>query len=446
MVLLREIRIHLAPGTHFNAADNPDRLPTITVDNITIQGSSAAGTPTSTFSGFRILSANVVLKNLVITNLVWLGGGTATLENNVFRQGRLQIHREGDVIHHVPHQVIGNRFFAHAANHEFLSVFNVQGVVVEQSRFQGQNFFFRSKTSSSVEFRDCDFIRTGDSPLTQHTANATLARQIFVDSYFELDGVAVGERQDWIATQGKLNRNNFGFSRIELRDSNRDGDSLVFQEAPNTAWEDNHVFDGSPQIYPDQVLETSGENYVDIASLPHNIGSGDFTWALWVKSDRLSHTYEAVLGNKQFSPGMYTRMGNEWGIYWSGRKKSGVTLELNRWYHLAVTRKNDIVRFYTNGVESERTYSVTTAMENGRFTIGQQGTHFPPDTLGWTHKGQIDDVAVYRSALENISDTSPYDPWPRSCLAGRTTIPSRFLLLRQWNADRLFWQWISWDV
>ena len=90
----------------------------------------------------------------------------------------------------------------------------------------------------------------------------------------------------------------------------------------------------------------------------------------------------------------------DWGIYWSGRKSSGVTLTTDRWYHLAVVRKWDTERnqatlhFYTDGNHTGRTYNVGREMKNRKFTIGHQGTG------DWWHTGQIDDVAVFRSALE----------------------------------------------
>ena len=108
-----------------------------------------------------------------------------------------------------------------------------------------------------------------------------------------------------------------------------------------------------PTILPDRVLDTDGiRQYATVPFIQHNIGTGDFTWALWVKSCRLSSPYEAVLGNGRYSPGMYTRTRADgaWGLHWRGRDlSSGVNIAMGAWYHLAVTRIKGEISFYTNG-------------------------------------------------------------------------------------------------
>ena len=60
----------------------------------------------------------------------------------------------------------------------------------------------------------------------------------------------------------------------------------------------------APQIHTDSVLDTANRSSVHIPLMTHNLEeSGDFTWALWVKSDRLSRYYEAVLDMAITTPG-----------------------------------------------------------------------------------------------------------------------------------------------
>ena len=181
-------------------------------------------------------------------------------------------------------------------------------------------------------------------------------------------------------------------------DSDNDGLSDDIEISIGTNPNENEL----PQIYPGRALQLNSlyHSGIKVPSLDHKIGTGDFTWALWVLPTVQHTDGDAVLGINNNMPGMYTKLpqrspesSGNWGIVWNDQKYSaGVRLEENTWSHLAVVRRDGIVYFYTNGVQSWRTYVVDEPMENGPFFIGHNGIR--------AGRGTIDDVVVYATGLE----------------------------------------------
>lgn len=136
------------------------------------------------------------------------------------------------------------------------------------------------------------------------------------------------------------------------------------------------------------------DDRVITAVVKHNVGEGDFTWALWVNPHRLSNPREPLVGNGAFSPGLYCRIGTagQWGMLWGGDKPSGNTLTLDKWHHLVAVRQKGVVSFYQDGVKTSQTHPATFSMPNAPFILGTSGgTNYSNATL--------DDVRFYARAL-----------------------------------------------
>ena len=143
-----------------------------------------------------------------------------------------------------------------------------------------------------------------------------------------------------------------------------------------------------------QAMRLDGVNeYMSIASLNHNIGTGDFTWSAWVYS-RAEVVYGAIMSVGAFSPNMTVRVNavNQWGAYWGGDLASGNTLSQNAWHHLVMQREGTTLRFYEDGVVTPTSHTVGTSMANSDFKIGLSG--------GGHHCNcSIDDARFYNRAL-----------------------------------------------
>ena len=143
-----------------------------------------------------------------------------------------------------------------------------------------------------------------------------------------------------------------------------------------------------------QALSFDGtDDYVTVASMSHNIGTGDFTWAAWVYPRALNQ-YGSIMDVGNFSPNMSVHAAsNQWGAYWGGDLPSGNTLSTNNWYHLVMRRSGTTLSFYQDGVVTPTSYTVGTSMANGLFDIGLNGSG------GHYCNCKIDDVRFYNRAL-----------------------------------------------
>ena len=173
----------------------------------------------------------------------------------------------------------------------------------------------------------------------------------------------------------------------------------------------------------------AGESKIVTASIAHNIGTGDFTWAAWVNPSTPS-SYQAVCANGSYSPALYTYLGtNVWGFYWSGDKSSGDTFPFGSWQFLVALRRSGVLNFYRNAIKTPSTASVATSMPNAAFTIGEETS---VTGTGAELKGPGDEVRFYNRALDPSEIITLY----RAGLAGRRDAGSR--LGQQFGSPALF--------
>jgi hypothetical protein len=89
---------------------------------------------------------------------------------------------------------------------------------------------------------------------------------------------------------------------------------------------------------------------------------------------------------------------------------NGFTVNINTWYHLVLTRENNVVKLYQNGV-LVNTYTLTTGNPNfgnlGGY-IGRGYGYGGDVPFGDAFKGKIDDIQIYRKALSAFQVTNLY--------------------------------------
>ena len=177
-------------------------------------------------------------------------------------------------------------------------------------------------------------------------------------------------------------------------------------------------------------LNGSNQYFAVADNANHDVGTGDFSFSAWFKTDDLTGNYGLL--------GKYTTTGIDYGYYiyqgaTSGivylfcRDQSGVpggqqwtTLGTNtddKWHHVAVsvTRAGNVIG-YMDGVVGQTQACTTTANmdTDSKFTIGQTGTD--SNLL----KGSIKDVRLYKSVL-SAADVLSLATGPLSSVGGTPT-------------------------
>ncbi|MFT7615681.1 MAG: hypothetical protein ACI8Y7_000503 [Candidatus Woesearchaeota archaeon] len=106
----------------------------------------------------------------------------------------------------------------------------------------------------------------------------------------------------------------------------------------------------------------------------HDIGVGDFTWSAWVLPFRSGVTYEPIMSNGLYSPGLYTSLTNgEWGLYWLGALPAGGKITPGDWTHIVVVRRDGQISYYKDGVREPNQYTNSRSVSNNKFSIGSNG-------------------------------------------------------------------------
>lgn len=147
------------------------------------------------------------------------------------------------------------------------------------------------------------------------------------------------------------------------------------------------------------------DDYIEMGTVNHNIGTGDFTLSAWVYPTVLTaDTWRPVIQINSWKPGMYTNLqsSNQWGMYWLGEYASGNSLSVNNWYHLVIVRQSGMIRFYQNSTQTPNTYNITTSVSNGDLEIGRTN---PTQSQG----GTIDEVRIYNRALSPAEVSKLYN-------------------------------------
>lgn len=139
------------------------------------------------------------------------------------------------------------------------------------------------------------------------------------------------------------------------------------------------------------------------------IGTKDFTIEMWIMFDSVSGTqifYDQRYGNGGTAPCLFWNGSTFTWWFAGGARFTGGTVTPNTWTHLAMSRTNNILRGFVNGIVVG-TYTEPTA-SSGDTSISIAG-YFSPASFPF--KGYIDELRVCHNGLytENFSPpTAPF--------------------------------------
>lgn len=132
----------------------------------------------------------------------------------------------------------------------------------------------------------------------------------------------------------------------------------------------------------------------------------EFTWSLWIKCTGLTNWYQTIMSNGRdyMKYGFNLKISLGGCVYIdteSSRSEFGDPIQLNTWYHIAVTEKDNVIKIYING-ELDRTITRTVAPDytySQGLTLGKLSWEYQFTTEYYPFNGQINDVRVYDNAL-----------------------------------------------
>ena len=155
------------------------------------------------------------------------------------------------------------------------------------------------------------------------------------------------------------------------------------------------------------------EDYVSVnddSSL--ELGSNNFTFSIWVNTDVLDGNFDTIFykdrnGLDERSYGLYKwNTDNFWfGISSDGSSFSSISsstpLSINTWYHIAVTRRNNNVSMYVNGIYEDSMVFAGSAYDNSNLLL------IGDDSSNDYFDGLIDEIIIYNKSLtaEEINST-----------------------------------------
>lgn len=137
-------------------------------------------------------------------------------------------------------------------------------------------------------------------------------------------------------------------------------------------------------------------------------GTSDFTVELWFKLTAYSTgiffcaRHAAVSDSSTIC--MYLHTDASGGIYSSNYLGSvGPTFELNKWYHIAMCRKNTTMYYFVNGVKKSTYENVTNNFTSTSFTVGANADGSEP------LNGYIDSLKVTKNIALYTTDFNTYN-------------------------------------
>ena len=148
-----------------------------------------------------------------------------------------------------------------------------------------------------------------------------------------------------------------------------------------------YYFNGSAQYL--QLSETLGDIY-----------SGDFSWAVWLKPEDdtrgiIISEYSSVGSSNVTFELLANRVIR---VYWNDAPdiNTGVSIEKDKWSHVAITKKDDTIKVYINGeLKTIRTQTLSNRPSTSKIRIGD-------DYRGGTsvsYMGYMNDVRIYDHCL-----------------------------------------------
>lgn len=131
----------------------------------------------------------------------------------------------------------------------------------------------------------------------------------------------------------------------------------------------------------------------------------NFTWCVWFKPIDVSSKQFIVSQGRDYSKfGMNITLGNNKLCIYIGTNtliQSKLTLEINKWYHVALTSKGTNCRLYINGnLDTEFTRTTMDYSESQKvLVIGKMAHNYSSDSTYFPFKGKINDVRIYNNSL-----------------------------------------------
>ncbi len=184
----------------------------------------------------------------------------------------------------------------------------------------------------------------------------------------------------------------------------------------------NHgIINGDPEFVTGvkgNALRFDGDgDFVEVANHESlNFGKKDFSYSLWFKVDDFDDTYDRfLLSQREYDNGYDISLSWTGSIkinfvnydtwdYVSPYPKTKIIPELDKWYHLAVIRKNGLVDVYVDGIK-EATKEADFSVDSDKpLNIGNDvGSSY------YFFKGLIDEVKIYNSALTSSQVKKEYN-------------------------------------
>ena len=141
-------------------------------------------------------------------------------------------------------------------------------------------------------------------------------------------------------------------------------------------------------------VPNNDNSYRSSGNFNHGIGTGDFTFAAWVKNHETTQAFRSVISIGQAFPSLDITVNNNssnWGLFWgpSSEYVSGTDLPAdNAWHHVCIARQGTTLMFWLDGVQTSTTHTVSTNMTNRVLSIGEDG-------FGGEARADIADVRIY---------------------------------------------------
>jgi len=150
--------------------------------------------------------------------------------------------------------------------------------------------------------------------------------------------------------------------------------------------------------------------YFDGSNAVHSFGlsdtNGDWTWSLWLKPTQFT-LYNEFFSVNGSSIGSDAQILLNNGIFdwWNAFLRDTVSLSLNTWVNIAVTKSGSDFTYYKNGTSTDTTTSADTLFKLSNLIIGGDGT----TGGGEPYYGYIDQVRIFNRALTASEISSLYN-------------------------------------
>ena len=164
--------------------------------------------------------------------------------------------------------------------------------------------------------------------------------------------------------------------------------------------------------------------------------TGDFTYECWVYPTSSDTTYRLLFGLESYSASAPFRL-YQYGTafqFWYTTNTSIVspTISINTWYHLAITRSSETIKFFVNGVQAGSNVVSAVSYPSSLFRIGINSSPLYP------FSGYMSDLRVVRgTAVYTANFTPPTSPLTAIPGTGLLTCQDSTLLDKSSNAFAL---------